>query len=78
MRQLRVQVERVVRPVRASVGRKMKMREELLAHLTACYQDGLANGLKEEDAVRQALERFGDPAVLRAAACSALPRVRSS
>ena len=75
MRQLKVQVERVVRPVHASTRRKMKMREELLGHLTASYQEGLANGLKEEDAVRHALERFGDPAVLRADLQASVPAV---
>src|SRR5688500_9893828 len=34
-------VERAVRPVRASVGRKRKMREELFAHLTAIYEEEL-------------------------------------
>jgi hypothetical protein len=73
MRQLKVQVERVVRPICASIRRKMKMREELLGHLTASYQEALANGLKEEDAIRHALERFGDPAVLRAELQASVP-----
>ena len=34
-------VERTVRPVHASVARKRKMREELLAHLTGIYEEEL-------------------------------------
>jgi len=75
VRQLKAQVERVVHPVRASVGRKMKMREELLGHLTTSYEEGLANGLKEEEAIRRALERFGEPAVLRAELQASVPVV---
>ena len=32
--QLKIIVERAVRPVRASISRKRKMREELLAHVS--------------------------------------------
>ena len=41
MKALRVQVERVVRPVRASSRRKDRMREELLAHLLRLYDEEL-------------------------------------
>ena len=36
---LKVLVERAVRPVRASVTRKRHMREELLAHVTAIFEE---------------------------------------
>ena len=35
LKELKIVVERAVRPVRATLARKRKMREELLAHLTA-------------------------------------------
>ena len=37
--QLKIFVERVVRPVRASIRRKRKMREELLAHVTSVFAE---------------------------------------
>ena len=36
--QLKILVERVVRPVRASSERKRKMRDELLAHVSAVFE----------------------------------------
>jgi hypothetical protein len=75
VRDLKVRVERIVRPIRAKNRRKMKMREELLAHLTASYEDGLAVGLREDIATRRALERFGDPAALRAELQASVPMI---
>ena len=57
-------VERTVRPVRASTPRKRKMREELLAHLTAIYEDELANRGDPDAAIEAAAGRFGDVAQL--------------
>jgi hypothetical protein len=37
--ELRVIVERAVRPVRASTSCKKKMREELLAHVSTVYEE---------------------------------------
>src|SRR5262249_20820162 len=37
--QLKILVERTVRSVRATIGRKRKMREELMAHLTAVFAE---------------------------------------
>jgi hypothetical protein len=37
--QLKIIVERAVRPVRASIARKRKMREELLAHVVGVFDD---------------------------------------
>ena len=53
---LKVLVERAVRPVRASASRKRLMREELLAHVTAVFEEELAR-LADEQA---ALERTAD------------------
>jgi len=66
MNELRLHVERAVRPIRASVGTKMKMREELLAHLTAIYEEELACGADEATAVARAKDRIGTPAELTA------------
>jgi ATP-dependent Clp protease ATP-binding subunit ClpC len=54
-------VERAVRPVRASVGRKRKMREELLAHLTAIYDEELERLKNPAAAADEAAKRFGEP-----------------
>ena len=39
MNELMVHVERAVRPVRAGPARKLKMRQELLAHLSGIYDE---------------------------------------
>ena len=40
--QLKIIVERAVRPVRASTSRKRKMREELLAHVSGVFEEEFA------------------------------------
>ncbi|MDB5307834.1 MAG: Clp amino terminal protein [Gemmataceae bacterium] len=66
MTEFMVLVERAVRPVRSGPRRKMRMREELLAHLTGIYEQELAR-LGDEPAARaEAARRFGDPAGLTA------------
>lgn len=75
LRQMQV-VERAVRPVQATAGRKRHMREELLAHLTAVceqeQQDGAADALAALDA---AAKRFGDPAELARELQASVPRM---
>jgi ATP-dependent Clp protease ATP-binding subunit ClpC len=66
-------VERIVRPVRAGTTRKRKMREELLAHLTAVYDEELARLHDPTAAMHAAAERFGKPDVLSHELQSALP-----
>jgi hypothetical protein len=62
---LKIIVERVVRPVRASMSRKLKMREEMLAHLSAVFDEEAAAGLdNEQAALQRAAHRFGNPAEL--------------
>jgi hypothetical protein len=61
--QLKIIVERVVRPVRATTERKRKMREELLAHVTAVFEDEAKLG-DESAALERTAERFGTPAEL--------------
>jgi ATP-dependent Clp protease ATP-binding subunit ClpC len=57
-------VERAVRTVRVSTARKRKMREELLAHLSAIYDQEHARLHDSGAALNQAAIRFGDPAEL--------------
>jgi hypothetical protein len=61
---LRKQVERAVRPVRATEQRKLRMREELLAHLTAIFGEEQQSLGDEAAALAKARERFGNPAEL--------------
>jgi hypothetical protein len=63
---LRKQIERAVGPVRARRARKLVMREELLAHLTAIYSEERKREPDEQAAVTRALTRFGQPAALTA------------
>ena len=60
MKALRIQVERVVRPLRASNLRKDRMREELLAHLTRLFEEELGQSGDVQRATAAAIDRFGD------------------
>jgi ATP-dependent Clp protease ATP-binding subunit ClpC len=61
--QLKIIVERAVRPVRASVARKRKMREELLAHVVGVFEEEAKLG-DEPAALARTRERFGQAAEL--------------
>src|SRR6478672_11130011 len=54
-------VERAVRPLQASTPRKRKMREELLTHLSAIYDQELVRLRNPTAALAAAAERFGNP-----------------
>jgi hypothetical protein len=58
---LMVEVERAVRPVRTCQARKLRMREELLTHLTAIFEEEVTRCGDEQAALSQAKQRFGDP-----------------
>jgi hypothetical protein len=58
---LMVVIEKAVRPVRAGETRKLKMREELLAHLTSIYEEEFERCGDERAAVEAAQRRFGNP-----------------
>jgi hypothetical protein len=60
---LKILVERVVRPVRASTARKLKMREELLAHVVDVFEEEARRG-DEQAALARTQERFGQAAEL--------------
>jgi ATP-dependent Clp protease ATP-binding subunit ClpC len=61
LNELKIVVERAVRPVRATLPRKRKMREELLAHLAAICEEEVARLGDEGAAVERTKQRFGDP-----------------
>lgn len=65
MKELRVHVERIVRPIRAGVLRKNRMREELLGHLKIAFEEERLSARTDEEAVQRAAERLGDPDALR-------------
>jgi hypothetical protein len=61
--QLKIVVERAVRPVQASAARKRKMREELLAHVGGVFEEEAKLG-DEQAALARTQERFGQAAEL--------------
>lgn len=58
---LKVIVERAVRPVHAPAPRKTMMREELLAHVAAIFEEELREHGDEQLAAANVERRFGDP-----------------
>jgi hypothetical protein len=70
--QLKILVERAVRPVRVTTSRKRKMREELLAHVTAVY-DEEAKLHEESVALARTAARFGDVGELTRQLQAAVP-----
>ena len=75
MKALRVQVERVVRPIRASYLRKDRMREELLVHLTRLFDEELARTGNAQLATAEAIRRFGDATPLARELQASVPRL---
>lgn len=57
-----VVVERAVRSLAWPVDRVARLRGELLTHLREARDEALAAGMTSEEAIRQAVVRFGDPA----------------
>jgi ATP-dependent Clp protease ATP-binding subunit ClpC len=70
--QLKIIVERAVRPVRATIARKRKMREELLAHVTAVFEEE-AKLHAESVALERMAVRFGDVGELTRQLQDAIP-----
>src|SRR6516162_9460776 len=62
--QLKIIVERAVRPVRDTMCHKLKMREELLAHISAVFEEEAARLDDEQAALERTAQRFGNPAEL--------------
>lgn len=65
MRHLRAHIERIVHPIRATEGRKDRMREELLAHLSVAVAEERARGAGDTAATQRAIERLGEPDAVR-------------
>ncbi len=61
---LKVLVESAVRPVRAWLPWKKKLREELLGHVTGVFEDELPRCADEAAALIQVERRFGNPSEL--------------
>jgi hypothetical protein len=70
--QLKIIVERAVRPVRATTSRKRKMREELLAHVTAVFEEE-AKLHEESIALARTAARFGNVGELTRQLQAAVP-----
>jgi hypothetical protein len=71
--QLKVLVERVVRPIQASIRRKRRMREELLAHVVATFQEEAAESMDDHAALQRTAERLGNPTELSEQIRASLP-----
>lgn len=73
LNKLMIIVERAVRPVRASVACKRKMREELLGHVTGVFEEEYAKLGDERLALEQTAKRFGQSAELTEQLQAAVP-----
>ena len=71
--QLKIIVERAVRPVRASTLRKRQMREELLAHVCGVFEDESSSAADEQTALVQTQRRFGSPSAVTSQLQEAVP-----
>ena len=71
--QLKIIVERAVRPVRASTSRKRKMREELLAHVSGAFEGESAQLGDDRAALERTALRFGNPAEVTAQLQESVP-----
>lgn len=58
---LMILVERVVRPLRASTSRKRQIREELLAHVTAIFEEEVEKSGDEAVSLERTSQRLGAP-----------------
>jgi hypothetical protein len=74
LQELKRVVEQAVRPVGATMTRKRQMREELLAHLMAIFDEEAERLGDEQAALEQAKQRFGDPGELTTQLQQAVPR----
>ncbi len=74
LKELKTVVEQAVRPVRATMARKRKIREELLAHLMSIFEEEQGRLGDERVALDQSRRRFGDPRELVALIQAAIPR----
>lgn len=71
--QLMIHVERIVRPLRATESRKLRMRRELLSHLKNAFDEEIAGGADASTALVKAKERLGNPTELTQQLQQAVP-----
>jgi hypothetical protein len=64
LRQLKIIVERVVRPILAGGARKRRMRDELLNHAIAIFEEEVLHGEGTDASIERVRQRLGDPAAL--------------
>ena len=74
LQELKRVAEETVRPVHATLARKRHMREELLAHLLAIFEEEAEKLGNEQAALDQVRRRFGDPRELTVQLQQAVPR----
>lgn len=71
---LKVVVEQAVRPIQATMARKRQMREELLSHLVATFEEEFERTGDQQAALDRAKQRFGKPGELTTQLQQAVPR----
>ena len=64
MNELKVFVERCVRPVRAEGSKKLELRRELFGHLQDAYEHERQQTDSDEKAMEAAIARMGEPPTL--------------
>jgi hypothetical protein len=74
LKELKIVVEWTVRPVRATMARKRKMREELLAHLGSIFEEEAEKLGDQQAALEEAKRRFGELKELTGQLQQAVPR----
>lgn len=74
IKELKVIVERVVRPVNASRWRKNSMRAEMLAHVMEAFEQERDASKDEALALERTKRRFGEPAMITRQLQAAIPK----
>ena len=74
MKELMIHVEKIVRPIRAFAGRKLRMRQELLSHLQAALEEERGSS-DDAAALDRAKARLGVPAELTRSLQLSVPRI---
>ena len=68
-------VERVVRPLPANMARKRRIRDEMLTHLSAIYDEELTRSGDPAEAMDAASKKFGSPIELTAELQATVPKL---
>jgi hypothetical protein len=73
-RELMPHIERIVRPVRASAKRGLRMRLDLLEHLESAIAEERSAGMADDELVARALKRLGNGEDLQRSLQESVPR----